>query len=378
MLGNYGQMLSGVGNLGEAAAQRMQANSPFGRSEPLAAVVRFITQPFNDSGQAFTDWSQGFAPIQSTGNPTQPLVNQQQLVNVAQGAMPAFRFARAVPGAVRDAAADFAEGSAMSGSPMVAFHGTPHVFPPTENNPLGAFDLSKIGTGEGAQAYGHGIYVAESPGTARYYMNSNEVPSRLLLDGQEVKGAQYRSGTPQEVGLNAMVSPSGARKTTPQQAAAELRAYVARGETAGEDPNLWLQGADWLEKNAHRIETTSPSFYHVDIPDEHIDKMLDWDKPLSEQGEGVQNAVAQAYKQQTGRDVQWRPGTTGAQAYNALSGGASGMHGYEQYARAASQALNRAGIPGLKYLDAGSRASGEGSRNFVLFDPSIAKITGRE
>ena len=43
---------------------------------------------------------------------------------------------------------------------MVAFHGSPHKFNPTPRNPLGEFDLSKIGTGEGAQAYGHGIYVA--------------------------------------------------------------------------------------------------------------------------------------------------------------------------------------------------------------------------
>ena len=38
------------------------------------------------------------------------------------------------------------------------YHGTPHRFPATEANPLGEFDASKIGTGEGAQAYGHGIY----------------------------------------------------------------------------------------------------------------------------------------------------------------------------------------------------------------------------
>ena len=34
-----------------------------------------------------------------------------------------------------------------------AFHGSPYDF--------NAFDMSKIGTGEGAQAYGHGLYLAE-------------------------------------------------------------------------------------------------------------------------------------------------------------------------------------------------------------------------
>ena len=39
-----------------------------------------------------------------------------------------------------------------------AYHGSPHDFD--------KFDLSKIGTGEGAQAYGHGLYFAESPKVA--------------------------------------------------------------------------------------------------------------------------------------------------------------------------------------------------------------------
>lgn len=42
-----------------------------------------------------------------------------------------------------------------------AFHGSPHNFD--------RFDISKIGTGEGAQAYGHGLYFAESEKVAREY-----------------------------------------------------------------------------------------------------------------------------------------------------------------------------------------------------------------
>jgi hypothetical protein len=34
---------------------------------------------------------------------------------------------------------------------------------------LGKFDSSKIGTGEGAQAYGHGLYFAQRKGTAESY-----------------------------------------------------------------------------------------------------------------------------------------------------------------------------------------------------------------
>ena len=42
-----------------------------------------------------------------------------------------------------------------------ADHGSPHSFD--------KFDMSKIGTGEGAQAYGHGLYFADNEGVAKSY-----------------------------------------------------------------------------------------------------------------------------------------------------------------------------------------------------------------
>ena len=42
---------------------------------------------------------------------------------------------------------------------VTAWHGSPHKFD--------KFDMSKIGTGEGAQAYGHGLYMAETPEVAQ-------------------------------------------------------------------------------------------------------------------------------------------------------------------------------------------------------------------
>jgi hypothetical protein len=47
----------------------------------------------------------------------------------------------------------------MPGAGITAYHGSPHKF--------SKFDMSKIGTGEGAQAYGHGLYFAENPNVAR-------------------------------------------------------------------------------------------------------------------------------------------------------------------------------------------------------------------
>jgi hypothetical protein len=43
-----------------------------------------------------------------------------------------------------------------------------------------------------------------------------------------------------------------------------------------------------------------------------------------------------------------------------------------------SEKLRELGIPGIRYLDGTSRKAGEGTRNFVLFDPEVAKIIDRK
>jgi hypothetical protein len=70
-------------------------------------------------------------------------------------------------------------------SPLTAYHGTPHRFPAEEGVPLGRFRAEKIGSGEGAQVYGYGLYFAESPGVAKQYKTNNgslyivDIPEQL-------------------------------------------------------------------------------------------------------------------------------------------------------------------------------------------------------
>jgi hypothetical protein len=50
-----------------------------------------------------------------------------------------------------------------------AGHATPHTFKPVPGNQLGAFDINKMLTGEGAMAYGPGIYTATDEGVLGWY-----------------------------------------------------------------------------------------------------------------------------------------------------------------------------------------------------------------
>jgi hypothetical protein len=103
------------------------------------------------------------------------------------------------------------------------------------------------------------------------------------------------------------------------------------------------------------------SLYKVDLPDEHIAKMLDWDKPLSQQHPDVQAIAQSLMKGGTQNQFGWlsnadSPGgmaMTGKQFLNSLQGGEAQMQ--------------KAGIPGIRYLDGGSRGAGTGSSNFVVF-----------
>ena len=234
---------------------------------------------------------------------------------------------------------------------MVGYHGTPHRFAPTETNPLGAFDLSKIGTGEGAQAYGHGIYIAEHPDVAKGYAPRDfDVEDKLM--------ALYKNAERKQDWDSMQVLEDALIHKTPSELSKEYPQHSAL-----------ISQIEKLQSNA------KGSLYHVDLPDEHIANMLDWDKPLSEQAPSVQEAF-----KRLGMDESIFPHWTGQQAYEGEVRALSEFDGMSKgdARKRYSEQLNALGIPGIKYLDAGSRGAGEGTRNFVVFDPSILNILKRE
>jgi hypothetical protein len=103
---------------------------------------------------------------------------------------------------------------------------------------------------------------------------------------------------------------------------------------------------------------------------------LDWNKPLSEQPEGIQQSLKQLddlkeiYTDSTGMwDI---PHAADGEAfYRGL---------YRDEGRAedrASKTLKALGIPGIRYLDQGSRGAGNGTYNYVVFDDKIPRIMSR-
>ncbi len=131
----------------------------------------------------------------------------------------------------------------------------------------------------------------------------------------------------------------------------------------------------------------SPTLYTVDIPDEAVANMLLWDKPLSQQPEAVRQAIQRLPRETREKITQpsmlsgYSVEPSGSAIYNRLSEYFAGGRKSDSFSnqanfgqRDASLELMDAGIPGIRYLDQGSRGAGSGTMNTVVFDENLIKI----
>jgi hypothetical protein len=86
-------------------------------------------------------------------------------------------------------------------------------------------------------------------------------------------------------------------------------------------------------------------------------------------------AIIEAYKRKhspTGQDVYSH--IANQLETSELQDMADSLSNKSRVGQYGSDTLKKAGIPGLKYLDAGSRDVGTGTRNYVVFDENIVNI----
>jgi len=111
------------------------------------------------------------------------------------------------------------------------------------------------------------------------------------------------------------------------------------------------------------------NLYTADLPDEMVDRMLDYDKPLKDQPAAYQ-AIRSTIPADVVKDfdANVEKGITGGNAYSNWVWGGKTPAGR-------SEKLRQLGIVGMKYADAGSRGQGgSGTRNFVVFPGEEKKV----
>lgn len=268
-------------------------------------------------------------------------------------------------------------------NPIKGYHGSPHDFGRVGGQGAadGGFDMSKIGTGEGAQAYGHGLYFAEAEPTARAYRDAL-APPEVRVGGKAHPPLNTESPVDMAIADLANGKPMSA-------------AVVDRGFA----PRFAQEYKQAVEKYRGQVERVTPGrMYEVNI---HADpqSFLDWDAPLSQQQAGAAASslgdvrpvrlsngyygVTRVGPDGSGNVIQginessadgalaaWQRTFQGVKGQDAITM-LSGITGDKS---AAAAGLKSRGIPGIKYLDQGSRAAGEGSRNYVVFDDSLVEI----
>jgi hypothetical protein len=321
------------------------------------------------------------------------------------------------------------------------YHGTPHVIGPSQRvidvetgkeyvespdiisgimsqnpgkyqvigeNPLGMFDLNRIGTGEGAQAFGEGIYGTQQPDIGRGYRDG--------LVARSGKDVIPMIGDRPATELYAQIE-ARASRLSPAAAAKEYDKLSLLEQAMLDNDVLGVlerksdyspEAFDWFQKNVAPKFSRPGALYEMEVR-ASPQSFLDWDAPVTEQPLMVREALERsgiyspsleekAALLQNQKEIlaldrdpitgsminerQWHEASkeleqirrrqprnmTGQQAYYMAAPQATSQ-------AAASSALRNLGIQGIQYLDQMSRGSGEGTKNFVLFDPKIAEIT---
>jgi hypothetical protein len=248
---------------------------------------------------------------------------------------------------------------------ITAYHGSPHEFE--------QFDLSKIGTGEGAQAYGHGLYFAEAEPTAKDYRDRLSGSVQYKVHGRDASDL-YDEALNKNRYVDAEILENIQLHRSPDELKEQFSPENGYGPEYQQALNRILPG----------LKEISPGhMYEVRI-NAHPDHFLDWDKPIGEQSEHVRNAFIKA---QGGGDPELEglidlspeglmiqgimPHAKGAAAYKTLEDD----HGS---AEAATRKLYESGIRGIRYLDGASRGgTDKPTSNYVVFDDKLVNVRRR-
>jgi hypothetical protein len=268
-----------------------------------------------------------------------------------------------------------------------AFHGTPHHFE--------RFTLEKMGTGEGAQVFGWGLYFASRKAIAEWYRTKLASRPKLLVDGKpvDIEGDSHQSAAAQQLAfaLADGTSPSDALAQTQKYVEGNVEYYrklladqeaIAKANPGYDGPDgarrvirthenilRWVQS---LRPESIALQQNKGQTYQVEVPENDV--LLDYDKPVAEQQPKVRAALERAAREQPAIlpiEPKFFGEHTGSEVYWNLSAALGSP-------RAASEYLRSLGIPGARYLDASSRSVEEGgSHNFVIWDDTRVEVTGK-
>ena len=240
----------------------------------------------------------------------------------------------------------------------VAYHGTPHTI-------RGKFDISKVGTGEGAQAYGHGMYFAENPAVAQTYANLGTSNVAYRGHTEDVLNKLQKSGLDKNTAdlLSFYAYEGGYKGGTADDLANFLKSYADTPDQIKTYAE-YAKNPEILKAINSYVSPKQANLYKVDIPDEYIPNMVQWETPLSKMDNKLSiviNSLQEQFKNQ------FNPNSKPRKLMKEAKSVGDVIRLADEIGLKPHISLQEIGYKGIKYLDEGSRGVGKGTSNFVIF-----------
>jgi N12 class adenine-specific DNA methylase len=237
-----------------------------------------------------------------------------------------------------------------------AWHGGPHEFE--------RFESGKIGTGEGAQAFGYGHYFSDAKRIAEWYRDkltqANSTENTFSFNGE---------GKFTKLDLSIKLTDEGYNYQDIKAVFDAIKKFSYSVQLAKQSikKSGTKEQLDLINKIG--LVEDKGKLYEVELAPTQ-DQYLDWDKPLSEQSELVKESL-EKWAKTDDRDWGNTPGfanktMTGEQLYKSASS--------FREAKDISDAMHKAGIRGIRYAAEGGKSE---AKNYVIFSDEDISITNK-
>jgi hypothetical protein len=241
--------------------------------------------------------------------------------------------------------------------PITAYHSSPHDFD--------QFDVSKLGTGEGNQSYGPGLYFAENPKVSD---RGGQYWNQFMNRGKTTPEKQAAFAL-KVAGWDRDKAADSLQKNLEYHADRAIPGKYGNGPVDEEGNRLLAQETQEAIDHVRSGKILGPRTYKVKL---HVKphELIDWDEPLSEQHPNIKAVLGSSHEtagsklSRVNRNPNYRGDILGKDT-------ATLQELYDHF-------LSK-GIKGIRYNDAGSRHgfNGDGTKNYVMFHHDPVQIVDK-
>lgn len=247
------------------------------------------------------------------------------------------------------------------------WHGSPHRFE--------RMSTEKIGTGEGAQSFGYGLYFTDKKEIAQHYQKTSgfgfgHSQNQVFVNGEKIDGKSI---------LSEAFSQADGDFNAAKKYINDL--YESTMNSGDGNPQRIIDAANEFKKivsSGSKVEIKKGSLYRAQLfpgkdPSEYT--FLDWHGDVDKQ---IYQKISAQAKKEGVADIDEIMGKVDKEQWQYIYANLSDILGSD---KEASAFLKRAGIDGIRYPTetlSGKGPKGSGAYNYVVFDDNDVRLVSRE